>query len=115
MIQGTDPYAVLGLTPLATQEQVRRAYRALLRQNHPDTRASGDAVEAAASTATLQEAIAAYAILGDPGRRTGYDRLARPRPTRARGLFRPAALFPLNGPDEPPIQAGPVRWHTSRR
>jgi curved DNA-binding protein CbpA len=115
MIERTDPYAVLGLSPLATQAQIRRAYRALLRQNHPDTRPSGDPAEKAASNATLQEVIAAYAILGDPACRSRYDHRTSPRPTRTRTGVRPAVPFPKHGPDQPPIQAGPVRWHASRR
>ena len=31
-----DAYAVLGLTPAATDEQVRQAWRKLMRENHPD-------------------------------------------------------------------------------
>lgn len=114
-----DPYAVLGLTPQATQGQIRRAYRALLRQNHPDTRPSSGPADNTASSSTLQQVIAAYAILGDPARRTGYDHRTTVHPirtpTRAPTRMRPAALFPENAADQPPIQAGPVRWHSSRR
>jgi curved DNA-binding protein CbpA len=73
MIERTDPYAVLGLTPQATLEEIRRAYRALLRQNHPDSRQPSNPAGNAASNSTLQEVIAAYAILGDPARRASYD------------------------------------------
>lgn len=31
-----DAYAVLGITPAATDEQVRQAWRKLMRENHPD-------------------------------------------------------------------------------
>lgn len=34
--QTDDAYAVLGLTPAATDEQVRLAWRKLMRENHPD-------------------------------------------------------------------------------
>ena len=110
-----DLYAVLGLTPQATQEQVRHAYRTLLRQNHPDTRPLGDAAELAASSTTLQQAIAAYTVLGDPARRARYDHPVTPQPTTAPTPVRAAWLYSLDDPDEPPIQAGPVRWHRSRR
>ena len=33
-----DPYAVLGVAPTATTQQINRAYRRLLRRHHPDTR-----------------------------------------------------------------------------
>ncbi|MBW8268228.1 TerB family tellurite resistance protein [Caldovatus aquaticus] len=37
---GVDPYAVLGLTREATDEQVRAAWRKLMRENHPDSLAA---------------------------------------------------------------------------
>lgn len=33
---GVDPYAVLGLDPSATLEEIRRVYRALVAEHHPD-------------------------------------------------------------------------------
>ncbi|WP_270936879.1 TerB family tellurite resistance protein [Falsiroseomonas oryzae] len=38
--QTDDAYAVLGLTPGATDEEVRLAWRKLMRENHPDSLAS---------------------------------------------------------------------------
>ena len=35
-----DAYAVLGLTPAATDEEIRLAWRRLMRENHPDSLAS---------------------------------------------------------------------------
>ncbi|MEG2003852.1 MAG: DnaJ domain-containing protein, partial [Clostridia bacterium] len=32
----TDPYKVLGLSPTATDEQIKKAYRALVKKYHPD-------------------------------------------------------------------------------
>jgi len=109
----SDPYAVLGLTPQATQEQVRHAYRTLLRQNHPDTRPLSDPAEHAASSTSLQQAIAAYTVLGDPGRRARHDQRT-PQQATTPSPVRPARLFTLDDPEQPPIQAGPVRWHRSR-
>lgn len=115
-VDRTDPYAVLGLGPKATQEQIRRAYRALVRENHPDIRRSGDRDDNAASTTTLLQVRAAYAILGDPARRAEYDHRNTAQRTRSETRVRPSAMpFPGNGPDQPPIQAGPVRWHGSNR
>ena len=35
--ESNDPYAVLGLSPTATDDEVKTAYRRLARENHPDT------------------------------------------------------------------------------
>lgn len=113
-VDRTDLYAVLGLTPQATQEQIRRAYRTLLRQNHPDTRPRGDPADNAASNTTLQQAIAAYTILGDPARRAGYDHRTVSQQTSAPTRTRPVPRFTQGDRQQPPIQAGPVRWHHSR-
>jgi DnaJ like chaperone protein len=50
-----DAYRVLGLTPDATADEVRRAYRRLVVENHPDKVAHlGEEVKAAA-TKKLQQ------------------------------------------------------------
>jgi curved DNA-binding protein CbpA len=109
-----DLYSVLGLTPQATQEQIRRAYRTVLRQNHPDTRPPANAVDDAASTTALQQAIAAYIVLGDPARRAGYDRRTTPRLTRPSVSVRVVRRFTGADPQQPPIQVGPVHWQRYR-
>lgn len=40
-----DPYSVLGVEPGADMAQLRRAYLAQLRRNHPDLRPGDDAAE----------------------------------------------------------------------
>jgi hypothetical protein len=108
----TDLYAVLGLTPQATQEEIRRAYRTLMRQNHPDTRAPDDLAGRTGSNAKLQQVIAAYTTLGDPVRRTDYDQRSTRQQASTPTLVRPVMMaFPPNAVDQPPIQAGPVHWH----
>ena len=54
-----NPYAILGVPSQATQAQINHAYRALLRQHHPDTRSPGDEAHAALSDAALQQVLAA--------------------------------------------------------
>ncbi|HHS97858.1 MAG TPA: VWA domain-containing protein [Chloroflexi bacterium] len=71
-----DPYEVLGVSPLATQEEIRRAYRALVRRYHPDS-----GTEEASATRFL-EIHQAYELLSDPARRRAYDRLHRERRRR---------------------------------
>ena len=62
-------YAVLGLHPAASAVAVRRAYRELSKQFHPDTTALSPEV----ATVKFQQLNEAYAILSNPERRALYD------------------------------------------
>ena len=114
-VDRTNPYAVLGLTPQATQEEIRRAYRTLMRQNHPDTRALRDAASSAASNTKLHQATAAYTTLSDPASRAEYDHGTTDERTITPTHVDPAVRSPRSPRDQPPIQAGPVHWHPSPR
>ncbi|HEY7498382.1 MAG TPA: DnaJ domain-containing protein [Vicinamibacterales bacterium] len=61
-----DYYDVLGVSPDAGADEIKRAYRQLARRYHPDI--SGDE----RSTAFV-EAARAYEVLNDPRRRKEYD------------------------------------------
>ncbi len=63
-----DFYAVLGVTPTASAEEIRQAYRARAWECHPD-RKPDDAV-AAAEFKVINEA---YRVLGTPRLRSAYD------------------------------------------
>lgn len=63
-----DLYGVLGVSPLATQEEIRHAYRKLVRRFHPDSGSEESSVE------RFQEVQEAYRVLGDLARRQAYDR-----------------------------------------
>jgi DnaJ-class molecular chaperone len=60
----TDYYQLLGIDRNATQADVKRAYRKLATQHHPDK--GGD-------TAKFQELQKAYETLHDPAKRQNYD------------------------------------------
>lgn len=62
----SDPYAILGVARGAGTEEIRRAFRALAKQYHPDNPGSEPHVFARISSA--------YALLSDPERRAAYDR-----------------------------------------
>ena len=66
-----DPYKVLGVSPDASDEEVKRAYRALAKKYHPD-RNPGDA----AAAQKMREINAAYEQIKDPDRRSSRARAA---------------------------------------
>ena len=66
---GKDYYAVLGLHPEATEEEIRRAYRRLALQWHPDRNAGDPRAEE-----RFKEISEAYGVLIDPAKRREYDR-----------------------------------------
>jgi hypothetical protein len=68
-----DYYALLGVEPDATPAQIKKAYRKLARQHHPDTN-PGDQ-QAAARFRQITEA---YETLSDPKRRDAYNRACGP-------------------------------------
>ena len=70
-----DPYAVLGVDPDASPDQIREAFRALVRDRHPDTAPPGAGLNPAVS-----EVIEAYRLLMDPAERTRYDQGRQPSP-----------------------------------
>ncbi|MDW8327999.1 MAG: DnaJ domain-containing protein [Anaerolineales bacterium] len=72
-----DPYRVLGLTPNATTDEIRAAYRRLAAQIHPDTQPADRKDWAAEQMRTLN---AARDLLLDAERRAAYDACFR-RPT----------------------------------
>lgn len=59
------PYEVLGVSASATDEELRRAYRRLLRQTHPDV---------GGSAARFQAVQVAWERIGTPESRASYDR-----------------------------------------
>ena len=63
-------YAVLGVSLQASQEEIKKAYRKLALQFHPDLNRGNRQTEH-----KIREVNAAYEILGDPEARKTYDRL----------------------------------------
>jgi molecular chaperone DnaJ len=65
-----DFYAVLGVTKDVTEADLKKTYRKLARQHHPDSN-SGDAK----AEARFKEISEAYAVLGDAEQRAEYDQM----------------------------------------
>lgn len=65
-----DLYKLLGVSPLVTQDDIKRAYRSLMRRFHPDVAAQGFEPYADEISKQLNEA---YEWLSDPRKRSVYD------------------------------------------
>jgi molecular chaperone DnaJ len=64
-----DPYSVLGVDRKASADDIKKAYRKLARQYHPDRNPDDPSAEE-----RFKEIQSAYDILGDPDKRKQYDR-----------------------------------------
>ena len=67
--RGHDYYAVLGVARDASEAEIKKAYRKLAMEHHPD-RNEGDK----GSEEKFKEITAAYEVLRDPDKRAAYDR-----------------------------------------
>ena len=78
-----DPYAVLGVPPTASHEEIKSAYRKKALKDHPDKNDGDPRAEA-----RFKEISAAYSMIGDPDSRAEYDETSRRRePSFSRGGF----------------------------
>ena len=69
-MQFKDYYATLGVAKTATQDDIRKAFRKLARQHHPDV-----AKDKKSAEAKFKEINEANEVLGDPEKRKRYDEL----------------------------------------
>jgi curved DNA-binding protein len=67
-----DYYAVLGVSRDVTPDELKRTYRRLARQYHPDMNPGSAAAEA-----RFKEINEAYEVLSDPDKRSKYDQFGR--------------------------------------
>jgi DnaJ-class molecular chaperone len=102
-------YAALGVAPDATAAQIQRAFRALMRLNHPDVEISpgqGNVNDGEEARRVLE----AYAVLRNPRSRAAYDPgAAGPGPGGAVPGGREISVR-LHRSPQPLFRATPVRW-----
>ena len=67
-----DFYKVLGVTEKASQEEIKKAYRKLAKQYHPDANPNDPS-----AADRFKEVGEAYGILSDPEKRKQYDQMRR--------------------------------------
>src|SRR5215211_5032249 len=68
MARGPDHYKTLGVERKASADEIKKAYRKLARQYHPDTNKESGAEE------RFKQVSEAYDVLSDPEKRKKYDR-----------------------------------------
>ena len=115
MALSPDYYSVLGVPSTASRETIHAAWKALLRQYHPDANHGADV------SARAKEINEAYSVLGKKEARAAYDRSQiRPSAHRAtadrpfhprkagRRPMRPSPSMPPSGGFSQPLQ--PNEW-----
>jgi molecular chaperone DnaJ len=107
-----DPYAVLGVGTGATEDEVKKAYRRLALEHHPDKNPGNKAAET-----KFKEATEAYQILSDPSKRSVFDTFSAPpiRPSRGRATGGFSIEDILGGIGSPFITEEILRGVASRR
>ncbi|MFZ4689320.1 MAG: DnaJ C-terminal domain-containing protein [Polymorphobacter sp.] len=105
-----DPYQVLGVTRAASDADIKKAYRKLAKENHPDRNADNPK-----KLEVFKEANSAYEMLSDPEKKGRFDRGeigpdGNPTSPFAGGGFRGGSARP--GPD-PFARAGGGRGGSS--
>ena len=91
-----DYYAVLGVPKTASQADIKKAFRKLARQHHPDAKPGDSAAER-----KFKEVNEANEVLSDPARRKQYDELGANWESVSRGAEAPGARSGSAAPDPP--------------
>ncbi|KAK0560293.1 hypothetical protein OC844_003855 [Tilletia horrida] len=76
-----DYYGILGVSPSATTEEIREAYKRQSLKCHPDRFPNASAEERQRHTTRFQALADAYYVLSDPSRRAEYDSVRRSQPS----------------------------------
>jgi len=77
-VPAKDPYRLLGVSRGASEDEIRKSYRRLVREHHPDANPDDPGAEE-----RFKEIQHAYEVLSDPGKRREHDEKSRPSSGRA--------------------------------
>ena len=96
-----DYYKVLGVAKNATAAEIKKAYRKLAQQYHPDTNPGNKDAED-----RFKEISAAHDVLGDDEKRKQYDQVRDMASSGFGAGGFPGGVFPGGGPQptRPPIK-----------
>jgi hypothetical protein len=109
-IGGATLYAILGIPETATGYEIKRAYRLLIKQTHPDRFPNSSPCRRLGNEIRSIELIEAYYVLSDPVQRSCYDRqLARDRQPQVLAPPPPLTTATTTSTSDlrPPLQARP--------
>jgi DnaJ-class molecular chaperone len=117
MTSEPNHYDVLRVKPAASQQEISRAYRALMRTHHPDLD-GGPADGGELRRGELLQIMEAFAVLGDPARRAAYDRSRTGTSTSTNRQDAGAVVIPVRKVPNPApsptasIRITPVHWES---
>ena len=92
MLELEDHYSVLGIGPAASAEEVRRAYRKLVLDYHPDRLQRLPKATLKIAEEQVKQINWAYEVLGNAERRRRYNSLWRTNYSLPKPLVDPASI-----------------------
>lgn len=91
-------YDILGIKKSASQDEIKKAYRKLSKEYHPDRKARASEEEKQEAEAKFKEVNEAYSILSDEDKKNMYDTYGTVDPNEIGGGFDPFGGFnPFGG------------------
>lgn len=92
-MENEDLYKILGAEKTATQDELKKLYRKLSMQYHPDRQAGKSDKEKKEAEEKFKKLNSAYSILGDPEKRKKYDQFGTT--DQMDGGFGPGGIDPM--------------------